>query len=162
MDNITENKIRTPETLRPILEKIQSEGKKVVFTNGCFDLVHTGHTRYLREARAAGDYLVIAVNSDISVQGLKGPKRPIRPLAERMEILAGFYFVDYLVSFDEPDPYNVIKQLQPDLLIKGGDWPIEKIIGRDLVEARGGSVYTIPEIPGESTTEIINLILERS
>ncbi len=157
-----ENKInRSLSELRNILKQRQASGEKIVFTNGCFDLLHTGHTRYLKEAKKAGDCLVIAVNSDRSVEKLKGTKRPIRPLAERMEMLSEFYFVDYVVSFDALDPYQVIKELQPDLLLKGGDWAIENIIGRDIVEARGGEVYTIKEIPGESTTDIIELILQR-
>ncbi|PCI27576.1 MAG: D-glycero-beta-D-manno-heptose 1-phosphate adenylyltransferase [SAR324 cluster bacterium] len=156
-----EKKIYLPPALRTVLEELQAKGKKIVFTNGCFDLLHTGHSRYLKAARAAGDYLVIAVNSDQSVATLKGPKRPIRPLAERMEMLSEFHFVDFVVSFDELDPHNIIGILQPDLLIKGGDWSIDKIIGKDIVEARGGKVFTIPEIPGESTTDIIELILAR-
>lgn len=147
--------------LREVLQERQKLGEKIVFTNGCFDLLHTGHTRYLKEASKAGDRLVIAVNSDRSVATLKGSKRPIRPLAERMEMLSEFYFVDYVTSFEELVPYNVIKQLQPDLLIKGGDWEVDDIIGKDIVEARGGAVYTIREIPGESTSDIIDLILRR-
>ncbi|MGK0288850.1 MAG: rfaE bifunctional protein nucleotidyltransferase chain/domain [bacterium] len=161
MDSITTSKIIHPTTLFEIIQKEQSRGKHVVFTNGCFDIIHTGHTRYLREARSAGDFLVVAVNSDESVQQLKGEKRPIVPLQERMEILAGFYFVDYVVSFNELDPLNIIKTLSPNTLIKGGDWPVEKVIGKDFVESNGGSVFTIPEIPGASTTSIVELILER-
>ncbi|MCP4297476.1 MAG: adenylyltransferase/cytidyltransferase family protein [Proteobacteria bacterium] len=147
--------------LSEVLRSRQKTGDKIVFTNGCFDLLHTGHTRYLKEASKAGDCLVIAVNSDQAVATLKGPKRPIRSLAERMEMLSEFYFVDYVVSFDELDPYNIINKIQPDFLIKGGDWKVDNIIGRDLVEARGGAVYSIPEIPGESTSDIIDLILQR-
>ncbi|MCP4757491.1 MAG: D-glycero-beta-D-manno-heptose 1-phosphate adenylyltransferase [Proteobacteria bacterium] len=154
------SKILTVEKLAGTIERLRRQNKRVVFTNGCFDLIHTGHTRYLHEARQAGDYLVVAVNSDRSVSCLKGPKRPIIPLQERMEILAGLYFVDYVVSFDELDPYGVIKVLKPSVLIKGGDWPIDKIIGKDLVEADGGEVFTVPEIPGRSTTDIIDRILE--
>lgn len=159
MDNIAESKIQIVSELSPILKKLQEKGEKIVFTNGCFDLMHIGHTRYLRSARSAGDKLVIAVNSDSSVRSLKGPTRPVLPLEQRMELLAGFYFVDYVLSFEELDPYNVIKALKPDILIKGGDWPIEKIIGKDIVEENGGKVFTIPEIEGNSTTNIINRIL---
>jgi len=161
MEQITELKIKSPKELRKSLAELQKEGKKVVFTNGCFDLVHRGHTRYLRAAREAGDILVMGVNSDASISRIKGPKRPIVPLEERMEILAGFYFVDFVTSFDEDTPYNLIQELQPDILIKGGDWPIDQIVGKDIVEARGGMVFTIPEIPGGSTTGIIERVLER-
>ncbi len=160
MNDQNPKKIYSLENLIPIIEKLRESKKKVVFTNGCFDLIHTGHTRYLSQARTAGDYLIVAVNSDASISQLKGNKRPIIPLIERMEILAAFHFVDFVISFDELDPYNVIKRLQPNILIKGGDWPIEKIIGRDIVENSGGHVFTIPEIPGQSTTGIVDRILE--
>lgn len=140
------------------IKLLKKQGKKIVFTNGCFDIIHTGHTRYLHAARKEGDALIVAVNSDSSVRQLKGKTRPIVPLEERMEVLASLFFVDFVVSFDEPDPYNTIKQLKPNILIKGGDWPIDKIIGKDLVEGSGGKVYTIPEIPGQSTTGIIEKI----
>jgi D-beta-D-heptose 7-phosphate kinase/D-beta-D-heptose 1-phosphate adenosyltransferase len=155
------DKILPISQLKEILQRKQGEGEKIVFTNGCFDLLHTGHTRYLQEAKKAGDTLIVAVNSDQSVATLKGDKRPIRPLTERMEMLAAFYFVNYVTSFDELDPYDIIKYLQPDVLIKGGDWKVDEIIGRDIVEARGGGVYTVAEIPGESTSDIIDLILKR-
>lgn len=156
----TSDKIHSIESLKPILQELRKIKKKIVFTNGCFDIIHTGHTRYLSEAKSAGDYLVVAVNSDSSVASLKGNKRPIIPLEERMEVLAGLYFVDFVISFNESDPYNVIKTLRPDVLIKGGDWPIDKIIGKDVVEKNGGCVFTIPEILGQSTTGIIKRILE--
>lgn len=159
MDNITKSKIHTVESLAPVLEQLKKEGNNIVFTNGCFDLMHIGHTRYLRSARAAGDKLVIAVNSDASVQTLKGPTRPVISLEQRMELLAGFYFVDFVLPFEELDPYNTIAALRPNTLIKGGDWPVEKIIGKDIVEENGGQVFTIPEIKGNSTTNIINRII---
>ncbi len=153
-------KIHSIESLASVIRGLHKDKQKIVFTNGCFDIIHTGHTRYLSEARSAGDYLVVAVNSDESVSSLKGDKRPIVPLEERMEVLAALHFVDFVISFSELDPYNVIKKLKPDVLIKGGDWPVDKIIGRDVVEENGGSVFTIPEIPGQSTTGIINKILK--
>lgn len=159
MDQITENKIQSREALAPLFEVLRAQGKKIVFTNGCFDLIHKGHTRYLREAREAGDLLVVAVNTDASVVRLKGPKRPIVPLEERMEILAGFYFVDYVTFFDEDTPYETIRQLKPHRLIKGGDYALDQIVGKDLVEGWGGEVFTIPEIPGGSTTGVIERIL---
>ena len=154
-------KIYDLDPLLNILAPLQANGKKIVFTNGCFDILHIGHTRYLQEARFAGDYLVVAVNSDKSVKALKTNKRPIVKLAERMEVLSGFSFVDFVVSFDDLDPYKVISQIQPDVLIKGGDWPVEKIIGKDIVEAKGGNVYNIPEIKGNSTSNIISTIINR-
>ncbi|MBU2647434.1 D-glycero-beta-D-manno-heptose 1-phosphate adenylyltransferase [bacterium] len=147
--------------LADIIKQRKERGEKVVFTNGCFDLIHTGHTRYLEQARQAGDCLIIGVNSDASVIGLKGNKRPIISLDERMEVLAGFYFVDYVISFSESDPYNLIKTLQPSILVKGGDWAVDEIIGKDIVEASGGAVFAVPEIPGQSTTEIIKRIIDR-
>lgn len=153
-------KIYETQDLIPVINELKAKNQKIVFTNGCFDLIHTGHTRYLKAARDAGDRLIVAVNSDESVKGLKGEKRPIVPLMERMEILASFYFVDFVTSFNEPDPYHIIETLKPSILIKGGDWPIEKIIGRDIVERDGGYVATIPVIPGRSTTSIIQQILK--
>ncbi len=146
--------------LVPVIKGLKSQNQKIVFTNGCFDLIHVGHTRYLKAAGDAGDKLIVAVNSDNSVTQLKGKMRPLIPLDERMEVLASLYFVDFVVSFEELDPYNVISQLKPNILIKGGDWPLDKIIGKDIVEQEGGKVFTIPEIPGRATTGIIDKILD--
>ena len=156
-----QNKVKTVQELRPLLEILRATGEKIVFTNGCFDIIHTGHTRYLTVARSFGDLLVVAVNSDSSVSTIKGDKRPINSQAERAEALAALESVDYVTIFDEPDPYKVISALQPDALVKGGDWPIEKIIGRDIVEARGGRVINVPYVEGASTTGIIERILEK-
>jgi len=153
------SKIKTIQELRPLLDILRAAGKKIVFTNGCFDIIHTGHTRYLAIARSFGDLLVVAVNSDASVRSIKGDKRPINSQAERAETLAALESVDYVTVFGEPDPYKVISALQPDVLVKGGDWPIEKIIGRDVVEARGGRVVNVPYVEGASTTGIIEKIL---
>jgi len=155
------DKIKTVAELRPLLAILRSAGKKIVFTNGCFDILHTGHTRYLALARSFGDLLVVAVNSDASVRVIKGEKRPINSEAERMETLAALEAVDFVTLFSEPDPYRVISELEPDVLVKGGDWPIEKIIGRDVVEARGGRVVNVPYVKGASTTGIIERILQR-
>jgi rfaE bifunctional protein nucleotidyltransferase chain/domain len=155
-----QNKIKTLHELRPLLDILRATGRKIVFTNGCFDLIHTGHTRYLAKAKSFGDILIVAVNSDASVRGLKGEKRPITPEAERMETLAALESVDYVVLFNEPDPHRIIGELQPDVLVKGGDWPIEKIIGRDIVEARGGRVVSVGYIEGASTTGIIEKIVQ--
>ncbi len=147
--------------LARIIRQRKDQGDNIVFTNGCFDLIHTGHTRYLQQARLSGDCLVIGVNSDESVRTLKGGKRPIVTLEERMEVLSGFYFVDYIVPFNELDPYDLISELRPSILIKGGDWDVEDIIGKDIVEADGGSVFAIPEIKGQSTSQIIARIVDR-
>jgi len=152
-------KIKTIAELAPLLAVLRATGQKIVFTNGCFDLIHPGHTRYLATARSLGHILVVAVNSDASVRIIKGDKRPINTEADRAETLAALESVDFVTIFSEPDPYRVIAALQPDVLVKGGDWPIEKIIGRDIVQARGGSVVNVPYIDGASTTGIIEKIL---
>jgi rfaE bifunctional protein nucleotidyltransferase chain/domain len=154
-----QTKVKTIEELRPLLAILRAAGRKIVFTNGCFDLIHTGHTRYLSLARSFGDILVVAVNSDSSVRTIKGEKRPINSQRERAEALAALASVDFVTVFTEPDPYKVISTLQPDVLVKGGDWPVEKIIGRDVVEARGGKVVNVPFVEGQSTTGIIEKIL---
>ena len=156
-----QTKVKSIEELRPLLAILRAVGKKIVFTNGCFDLIHTGHTRYLAIARSFGDLLVVAVNSDSSVRGIKGDKRPINTQQERAETLAALETVDFVTIFDEPDPHKVIAALQPDVLVKGGDWPIDKIIGRDVVEARGGTVVNVPFVEGQSTTGIIEKILKK-
>lgn len=137
-------------------------GKKVVFTNGCFDLLHIGHVRYLEAARAMGEALVVGVNSDRSIREIKGPHRPVLPDAERAELLAGLACVDAAVIFDEPDPLTLITALQPDVLVKGGDWAPNQIIGREVVEGAGGVVKTVPMVPGRSTTSIIERVLKYS
>ncbi len=156
-----QSKIKTLEALRPLLAILRAAGQKIVFTNGCFDLIHTGHTRYLAKAKSFGDVLVVAVNSDASVRTIKGNKRPINSEADRMETLAALESVDFVTLFDEPDPYRIISELQPDVLVKGGDWPVEKIIGGDIVEARGGRVVNVPYVEGASTTGIIEKILKQ-
>jgi rfaE bifunctional protein nucleotidyltransferase chain/domain len=154
-------KIKLLPELLPLIEILRATGKKIVFTNGCFDLIHTGHTRYLAKARSLGDVLVVAINSDASVRQLKGDRRPINAQNERAETLAALEAVDFVVIFSELDPHRVISALQPDVLVKGGDWPIEKIIGRDVVEGRGGHVVSTGFIEGQSTTGIIEKIVER-
>jgi D-beta-D-heptose 7-phosphate kinase/D-beta-D-heptose 1-phosphate adenosyltransferase len=154
-------KIRRREELRGDLEKLEGDGKRVVFTNGCFDLLHVGHLRYLEEARSLGDILVVGVNSDRSVQGLKGPRRPILPLAERMEILSGLECVDYVTFFEEPTPLELITLLKPRVLVKGGDWSKETIVGREVVEGLGGEVVVLPFSEGNSTSNLIEAILKR-
>lgn len=133
-------------------------GHRVVFTNGVFDLLHPGHVRYLQAARAEGDVLIVAINSDRSVRGNKGPGRPITPERERAEILAALECVDAVVVFDEPTPAEIIRQVQPDVLVKGADWAADAIVGRDTVEARGGRVVRMPVEQGWSTTAIVEKV----
>lgn len=136
----------------------RAAGARIVFTNGVFDLLHPGHVRYLAAARAEGDVLVVAVNSDQSVRANKGPSRPITPEAERAEILAALASVDAVVIFDEDTPAEIVRRLQPDVLVKGADWAADAIVGRDTVEARGGRVVRIEIEPGWSTSGIIEKI----
>ena len=130
-------------------------GKRIVFTNGCFDILHIGHKRYLQQAAGLGDILVIGLNSDDSVRRLKGPGRPVNTAIERAEMLCAFDFVDYVVVFEEDTPYDLIARVQPDVLVKGGDYSPETVVGRDIVEARGGSVIILPFVEGKSTTNIL-------
>jgi len=134
----------------------RSAGRTVVFTNGCFDLLHVGHTRYLNAAGALGDRLVVGLNSDASVSRLKGPSRPVTPQAERAEILAALYAVDAVTVFEEDTPLNLIESVTPDVLVKGGDWTLETIIGREHVLAAGGRVLTLPIVPGRSTSALVS------
>jgi D-beta-D-heptose 7-phosphate kinase/D-beta-D-heptose 1-phosphate adenosyltransferase len=153
------NKVVTKEQLVPLLAQARAQRKRIVFTNGCFDLMHVGHTRYLQAAKALGDLLVVGVNSDASVKSLnKSPDRPIVPESQRAEIVAALGCVDYVVLFIEPDPHELIRAVQPDVLVKGGDWSVETIVGRDVVEGRGGVVKTIPLVPDISTTTLIHRI----
>ncbi|HMI52254.1 MAG TPA: D-glycero-beta-D-manno-heptose 1-phosphate adenylyltransferase [Candidatus Saccharimonadales bacterium] len=133
-------------------------GRRVVFTNGCFDLLHPGHVRSLEQARSLGDVLILGLNSDKSVRQLKGQGRPIIPERERAEILAAFACVDAVIIFDDPTPREVIAQLLPDVLVKGGDWAGDQIVGRAEVEAAGGQVISVPVVSGYSTTEILRKI----
>jgi D-beta-D-heptose 7-phosphate kinase/D-beta-D-heptose 1-phosphate adenosyltransferase len=134
------------------------EGRRVVFTNGVFDLLHPGHVRYLAAARREGDVLIVAVNSDASVAKVKGPDRPITPAAERAEILAALACVDAVTVFDEPTPAEIVSLLQPDVLVKGADWAADRIVGRDTVEARGGRVVRVPVEAGHSTSAILEMV----
>ncbi|HEY7678371.1 MAG TPA: D-glycero-beta-D-manno-heptose 1-phosphate adenylyltransferase [Candidatus Methylomirabilis sp.] len=155
------SKLKSVEALAPILRAAQARGRKVVFTNGCFDLLHRGHVRYLAQARALGDLLVVGLNSDASVQTLKGPARPIVPAGERAEVLAALEAVDYVTVFEEPTPERLIAALQPDILVKGGDWTPDTIVGREAVERRGGQVRALPYVDGASTSALIERILAR-
>jgi len=152
-------KILQREDLKDKVQALKKAGKKIVFTNGCFDFLHIGHVRYLKAARAEGDVLVVGVNSDHSVCKIKGPRRPVVPENERAEVLASLACVDFVTLFDEPDPLVTIRLLMPDVLVKGADWEEDAIVGRDVVEAKGGRVVRIPLTEGASTSRIIEKIL---
>jgi len=138
----------------------KAAGDRIVLTNGCFDLLHVGHVRTLEAARRLGGALIVAMNTDASIRSLdKAPGRPIVPEEERAEVLAALACVDYVVLFDEPDPRRVVLAIEPDVLAKGGDWPLDTIIGREEVEARGGRVVTLPDVPGVRTTRIVERVL---
>jgi rfaE bifunctional protein nucleotidyltransferase chain/domain len=154
-------KMKARKELLRIVNDLKAKGKRIVFTNGCFDLLHIGHVRYLEEAKARGDVLVVGVNSDSSVRKLKGPKRPILPEEERAEILSGLGCVDYVTLFEERDPLKLITSLQPNVLAKGGDWTKEQIVGREMVERSGGEVVIIPFVEKASTSNVIGTILKR-
>jgi D-beta-D-heptose 7-phosphate kinase/D-beta-D-heptose 1-phosphate adenosyltransferase len=141
-----------------LVADLRRAGRRIVFTNGVFDLLHPGHLRYLKAARAQGDALIVGVNSDRSVRANKGPTRPVTPEAERAEILAALDPVDAVVVFDEETPAGIIQALQPDVLVKGADWPADQIVGRDTVEARGGRVILVPVEQGYSTTSLLERI----
>jgi rfaE bifunctional protein nucleotidyltransferase chain/domain len=148
----------TAQEAAQVAERWRAEGKTVVFTNGVFDLLHPGHVRYLRAARSLGDALIVGVNSDRSVRANKGPGRPITPQEERAEILAALACVDAVAVFDEETPHEIIAAVQPDVLVKGADWAENAIVGRDIVEARGGRVVRIPVERGHSTSAIVERI----
>ncbi len=151
-----ESKIKGLDELKAILSDLKAQGKRIVFTNGCFDLLHPGHISCLQEAKALGDVLVVAVNSDESVRRLKGPGRPIMPLEARMKVLSALEAVDFVLPFEEDTPLRVISELKPHVLVKGGDWKPEEVVGRELVQ----EVRIVPYCEGFSTTEIIRRILK--
>ena len=161
-DKLIEYGVLSAETLAEVVKAAQARGEKVVMTNGCFDLLHAGHVAYLEEARQLGDRLIVAVNSDASVSRLKGPARPINPLERRMRVLAGLQAVDWVVAFDEDTPAALIRQLLPDLLVKGGDYQPEQIAGADAVLKAGGEVQVLAFVDGVSTTAMVRSILDKS
>jgi D-glycero-beta-D-manno-heptose 1-phosphate adenylyltransferase len=147
-----------PAQLAALVSRWRAEGRTIVFTNGVFDLLHPGHLRYLQHARSLGDALVVGVNSDRSVRANKGPSRPATPQAERAEVLGALACVDAVMIFDEDTPHDLVRTIQPDVLVKGADWAEDAIVGRDVVEARGGRVVRVPVEPGYSTTRILERI----
>ena len=154
-------KIYHRSELASVLQQLKTEGKTAVTTNGCFDVLHLGHLRYLQAARQLGDLLVVAVNSDSSVRQLKGENRPLVPEGERAEMLAGLECVDYVVIFPELTPIDLLSELKPNIHVKGGDYKLEQLVERDVVEANGGKVVVGLNVPGKSTTNLIQVICER-
>ncbi len=148
------------ETLLSEVEQRRRRGDKIAFTNGCFDILHVGHVRYLREARKTGDLLILALNSDASVRAIKGERRPLVPEQERAEVVASLAAVDYVTLFDETTPLKLIEYLRPDCIVKGGDWRDEEVVGRDAVRSWGGKVVLIPVVEGASTTNIVEKVLQ--
>jgi rfaE bifunctional protein nucleotidyltransferase chain/domain len=157
-DGTKDPKVVSPAGMVRIRKKLKSQGREVVFTNGCFDLLHAGHIKLFREAKAQGDVLIVAVNDDASIGRLKGCGRPIFPLAERLEVLEAVEFIDYLTWFGEETPREIISELLPDVLVKGGDWTPDTVVGRAEVEAAGGRVVIVPYLAGRSTSSIIERI----
>jgi rfaE bifunctional protein nucleotidyltransferase chain/domain len=153
------NKVLSREILKDKLETLRQEGKKIAFTNGCFDILHVGHVRYLKEAKKTADILVLALNSDSSVRAIKGEKRPLVSEKERAEVLAALECIDFITIFTELTPLEIICCLKPDILIKGGDWPEDRVVGRDEIKQWGGYVTIIPEVAGKSTTDIVDKII---
>ena len=143
------------------IDPLRRSGKQVVFTNGCFDIMHAGHVRYLAAAKSEGEILIVGINSDKSVKSIKGKNRPIMPQDQRAEVLAGLWCVDYVVFFDEPDPLRLIQAIKPDILVKGEDWAKDKIIGADSVKADGGRVVRVAVVPDISTSMIIERIIKQ-
>ncbi len=151
------NKFCSTKKITETVKKLKKQGKKIVFTNGCFDLIHIGHVSLFQKAKTLGDVLIVAINSDKSLAGLKGPKRPLVGQKDRVKLLSAIDVIDYVIIFSEQTPYNVLKKLEPDVLVKGGDYKIEDIIGREFVK----KVYRYPLVKGKSTSNLINLIVER-
>ncbi len=154
-----EEKIIGVKAIKPVISRLKKRGKRIVFTNGCFDIIHYGHIFYLEKARLLGDILIVGLNSDASVRRLKGEGRPVNSLRDRMRVLAALESVDYVLSFSQDTPLRLIKQILPDVLVKGGDWPVDKIAGADIVIGAAGQVVTIPLRKGRSTTSLIRKIM---
>ena len=157
---LIEDKIKSPEKLKKIILNLKKQGKRVAFTNGCFDILHYGHVDYLENAKKLTDKLVVAINSDSSIKRIKGKNRPIFNLRDRIRIVAALECVDFITSFNQDTPLEIIKLLKPDILIKGGDWNKNKIVGKDVVESYEGRVITVPYIKGKSSSKIIKKIVK--
>jgi D-beta-D-heptose 7-phosphate kinase/D-beta-D-heptose 1-phosphate adenosyltransferase len=157
---LLENKIKKVPALKKIIVRLRKNGKKIVFTNGCFDILHYGHVKYLQDAKREGDILVVAINSDASARSIKGKKRPVVAENDRLRIIAALASVDYVVLFNADTPLEIIKQIKPDILIKGADWKKNNIVGADFVARQGGQVFTIPLVNNRSTTNLIKKIAQ--
>lgn len=152
------NKVKGLVELTKLRERFRRERRTTVFTNGCFDILHSGHVHLFRQAKELGDILLVAVNDDPSVRSLKGPDRPVFPLEERLEVLEAVEVIDYLISFSQPTPRELIQALLPDVLVKGGDWKPDEVVGKEEVEGAGGRVIIIPYLPGRSSSEILKKV----
>ena len=157
---MTKQKIKTTNEIKELAEELKKQNKIIVTTNGVFDILHLGHIKYLQEAKKLGDVLIVAINSDSSVKQIKGPERPINNEQSRAEVLAALTFVDYAIIFNETDPVNILSEIKPDIHVKGGDYKIDEIIEKDIVEKNNGKIVLIPEIKGYSTTDLINKIIK--
>ena len=155
---IIKNKIKKVKELRNIARRLKRQGKTIAFTNGCFDILHTGHVEYLENARKLADVLIVAINSDSSVRRIKGKNRPVINLRDRMRIIAALESTDFVTSFVQDTPLSLIKLLKPDILVKGSDWDKDKIVGRDVVQSYGGRAITLPFLTGQSSSKIIRRI----
>ena len=153
-----QQKVRSCRSLVATVRRLREQGHRIVFANGCFDLLHVGHVTLLERAKRLGDILIVAINSDHSVRALKGAHRPVMPQQDRARLLAALSSVDYVTIFDDPTPYQLIKVLQPDVLVKGADWRLGGIVGHELIQRRGGRVVRIPLVDGCSTTQLLNRI----
>ena len=156
MDLIIRAKIVEHEVLLKLVTELREGGKTIVFTNGCFDIIHSGHVTYLASAKALGDILIVGINSDSSIKRLKGQNRPINNEEDRCLVVASLLATDYVIVFDEDTPYNLINLIKPDVLVKGGDWPVDTIVGFDIVKSYSGKVLSLPYVPGKSTTGILS------
>jgi glycerol-3-phosphate cytidylyltransferase len=156
LNNIYKKILLKEEDLKYIIDKLKSENKTIIFTNGCFDILHSGHINYLARAKELGDILIVAVNSDASVKRLKGKERPINNLNDRMFLLASLCFIDYVTFFEEDTPNEIIKKIQPNIHVKGGDYKIEELPEKEIIESYGGKIVILPFIKGYSTTSLIS------
>jgi D-beta-D-heptose 7-phosphate kinase/D-beta-D-heptose 1-phosphate adenosyltransferase len=155
------DKIKTNHQLKRIVDSLKAKGKRIVFTNGCFDLIHYGHAKYLEQAKKKGDILIVAINSDSSVKKIKGLNRPAVPEKQRIRLIAALESVNFVVTFNQTTPLKLIKLLKPHILVKGGDWKTGQIVGKEVVESYQGKVLTIPHIGGFSTSDLIKKIVEK-
>lgn len=158
---MSESKVVSLLKLKAIVTKLKARKKRIVFTNGCFDIVHIGHVKYLEKASHFGDILIVGINSDRSIKNIKGPKRPIVEQSDRARVIAGLGCVDYVSVFDEATPIKLIKAIKPDVLVKGADWELNKMVGADYIKSYGGKAVSIPLVKGRSTSNIIRRIASR-